>query len=264
MCRWIAYAGPEIFLEDLLFHQEYSIERQSLSARESVFTTNGDGFGVAWYGKRTAPGLFKDTLPAWNDSNLRSLASQVQTRCFFAHVRASTGTAVSRTNCHPFTWKNWSFMHNGKIGDWSRCRKDLEAHIAHDYYAHRQGTTDSEALFLLALTYGLADHPVDALQKTLRTTLDVMEKNAAVEPLRVSLAVTDGKAIWAFRYSSDRASPSLYFGLPSTRARETGVNPVTTIASEPLDSSADHWYGVSEGTVLHWTEQSLEQSRLIV
>lgn len=76
MCRWIAYAGPEIFLEDLLFHQENSIVRQSLSARESVFTTNGDGFGVAWYGKRTAPGLFMDTLPAWNDSNLRSLAAQ--------------------------------------------------------------------------------------------------------------------------------------------------------------------------------------------
>ncbi|MFM8880662.1 MAG: class II glutamine amidotransferase, partial [Betaproteobacteria bacterium] len=101
MCRWIAYAGPEIYLEDLLFHQEYSIASQSLAARESVFTTNGDGFGVAWYGNRTAPGLFKDILPAWNDSNLRSIAAQIQTRLFFAHVRASTGTAVTRTNCHP-------------------------------------------------------------------------------------------------------------------------------------------------------------------
>lgn len=32
MCRWIAYAGPEIYLEDLLFHQEYSIALQSLAA----------------------------------------------------------------------------------------------------------------------------------------------------------------------------------------------------------------------------------------
>jgi len=262
MCRWIAYAGPEIFLEDLLFHQEYSIVRQSLAARESVFTTNGDGFGVAWYGRRTAPGLFKDILPAWNDSNLRSLAAQVQTRCFFAHVRASTGTAVSRTNCHPFTWKNWAFMHNGKVGDWARCRKDFEARIADDYYAHRQGTTDSEALFLLALTNGLAQDPVDALEKTLRDSIEIMDKNAATEPLRVSLAVTDGKAIYAFRYSSDHQSPSLYFGMPQTRAKEAGVNPVNTIASEPLDSSSDHWYGVDEGTVLHWTEQRLEQLRL--
>lgn len=264
MCRWVAYAGPEIFLEDLLFHQEYSIVRQSLSARESVFTTNGDGFGVAWYGRRTAPGLFKDVLPAWNDSNLRSLAAQVQTRRFFAHVRASTGTAVSRTNCHPFTWNNWAFMHNGKIGDWMRCRKDLEARIAESLYAHRQGTTDSEALFLLALTHGLALDPVAALQKTLREALDIMDKNAASEPLRVSLAVTDGKAIWAFRYSSDGQSPSLYFGMPQTRASEAGINPVNTIASEPLDSNAEHWYAVDEGTVLHWTEQGLEQLRLTI
>ncbi|MEY3663922.1 MAG: hypothetical protein RLZZ153_104 [Pseudomonadota bacterium] len=262
MCRWIAYAGPEIFLEDLLFNQEYSIVRQSLSARESVFTTNGDGFGVAWYGRRTAPGLFKDILPAWNDSNLRSLAAQVQTRRFFAHVRASTGTAVSRTNCHPFTWTNWAFMHNGKVGDWSRCRKDFEALIDDRFYAHRQGTTDSEALFLLALTYGLTQDPVAALQKTLGAALEIMSKNNASEPLRVSLAVTDGKAIWAFRFSSDGQSPSLYFGTPQTRATEQSINPVNTIASEPLDSSSDHWYGVDEGTVLHWTDQSLEQLRL--
>jgi glutamine amidotransferase len=262
MCRWIAYAGPEIFLEDLLFNQEFSIVSQSLSARESVFTTNGDGFGVAWYGRRTAPGLFKDVLPAWNDSNLRSLAAQVQTRRFFAHVRASTGTAVSRTNCHPFTWRNWAFMHNGKIGDWSRCRRDIEAHITGDFYAHRHGTTDSEALFLLALSQGLERGPVEAIGRSLRIALDVMERNAAVEPLRASMALTDGKSVWAVRYSSDHRSPSLYFGMPDTRAVEPGVNPVNTIASEPLDSDASHWFGVDEGTVLVWTDQGLEQQRL--
>jgi hypothetical protein len=52
--------------------------------------------------------------------------------------------------------------------------------------------------------------------------------------------------------------------MPQTRAREAGVNPVNTIASEPLDSSSDHWYGVDEGTVLHWTEQRLEQLRLTI
>ena len=264
MCRWIAYAGPEIFLEDLLFDQEHSIVRQSLSARESVFTTNGDGFGVAWYGRRTAPGLFKDVLPAWNDSNLRSLAAQVQTRRFFAHVRASTGTAVSRANCHPFAFRNWAFMHNGKIGDWARCRKDIEAAIANEFYPHRHGTTDSEALFLLALSNGLEAQPVEALQRALRITLDVMERCAAAEPLRVSLAVTNGREIWAVRFSSDAKSPSLYFGMPKTRASEPGLNPVNTIASEPLDSDAGHWYAVDEGTVLHWTEQGVEQMRLAI
>jgi len=83
MCRWVAYAGPEIYLEDLIFHQEHSIVRQSLAATQSAWVTNGDGFGVAWYNNRTTPGLFKDILPAWNDSNLRSLAAHIQTRLFF-------------------------------------------------------------------------------------------------------------------------------------------------------------------------------------
>ncbi len=264
MCRWIAYAGPEIFLEDLLFHQEYSIVRQSLSARESVFTTNGDGFGVAWYGKRTAPGLFKDILPAWNDSNLRSLAAQVQTRRFFAHVRATTGTSIARTNCHPFTWRNWAFMHNGQIGNWSQCRKDVESAIAPEFYPHRQGTTDSEALFLLALSFGLEEDPTGAMRKALRHALESMDRNAADEPMRASLALTDGKSVWAFRVSSDGKAPSLYFGAPSTRASESGVNPVNTIASEPLDSGAGHWFAVEESTMLHWTDEGMTQSRFVV
>jgi predicted glutamine amidotransferase len=114
MCRWVAHAGPEIYLEDLIFHQEHSIVSQSLAATQSAWATNGDGFGVAWYNQRTVPGLFKDVLPAWNDANLRSIAAHNKTNLFFAHVRATTGTAVNRSNCHPFTWQNWTFMHNGK------------------------------------------------------------------------------------------------------------------------------------------------------
>ncbi len=55
MCRWVAYAGPEIYLEDLIFHQEHSIVSQSLAANQSAWVTNGDGFGVAWYTQRTTP-----------------------------------------------------------------------------------------------------------------------------------------------------------------------------------------------------------------
>ena len=148
MCRWVAYAGPEIYLEDILFNQSNSIASQSYSAKESVWTTNGDGFGVAWYTQRTTAGLFKDVLPAWNDNNLRSLAAHIRTHLFFAHVRATTGSSISRANCHPFIWKNWTFMHNGQIGGWKTCRKEYESHISHDYFSLRDGSTDSEAIFL--------------------------------------------------------------------------------------------------------------------
>ncbi|MBU6381360.1 MAG: class II glutamine amidotransferase [Proteobacteria bacterium] len=261
MCRWIAYTGPEIFLEDLLFDQEYSIASQSLDARESVFRTNADGFGVAWYAKRSTPGLFKDILPAWNDSNLRSIAAQIEAGLFFAHVRASTGTSVTRTNCHPFTFKNWAFMHNGKIGNWTTCRKSVEQMISPAFYSARQGTTDSEAMFLLALSLGLEQDPPGALMAMLARVREVMDEQAATEPLRVSLAVTDGSSIWALRCSSDDQSPSLYYGCPVTRASKQSDQALCTIASEPLDSDASHWLKVEEGVGIHWSKQQITEFR---
>lgn len=257
MCRWVAYAGPDIYLEDILFNQAHSIINQSLSAHESVWTTNGDGFGVAWYTQRTEAGLFKDVLPAWNDSNLRSLAAHIRTRLFFAHVRATTGTSVSRSNCHPFIWRNWTFMHNGQIGNWSLCRKLFESHISQDFYHCREGTTDSEALFLVALSFGLVENPREAMEKTLQLACESMQAVKAEEPLRASIAVTNGQEIWAFRVSTDQKSPSLYFGSPQTRASEQIPNPYNTIASEPSDFNADHWHKVDESTCIHWTRERI-------
>ncbi len=264
MCRWVAYAGPEIYLEDLIFHQEHSIVRQSLAANQSAWVTNGDGFGVAWYNERTTPGLFKDVLPAWNDSNLRSLAAHIKTKLFFAHVRATTGTAVSRTNCHPFIWRNWTFMHNGKIGNWHQCRKQVEELIDQNHYPQREGTTDSEALFLVALSKGLVNDPVKAIKETLADVSRIMDKNSADEPMRISCALTNGKDMWAFRYSSDDASPSMYYGSPHTRAVEQGHNPINTIASEPSDSEAAHWFKVNERQGVHWTVDEIKHFKITI
>ena len=253
MCRWVAYAGPDVYLEDLLFEQEHSLISQSLKARQSIQTTNGDGFGVAWYGRRSTPGMFKDILPAWNDENLRSLAAQVESRLFFAHVRASTGTSVARTNCHPFLYNNWAFMHNGRIGHWMECRREVEALISPEFYRHRQGTTDSEALFMVALSEGLLDDPRAAMERGVSRVVKIMQRHGSTEPLRMSAAVTDGNVIWAFRFSSDQASPSLYYGSPLTHSKDrTPKGQINTIASEPFDTN-DHWHGIDEGHGLTWS-----------
>ena len=264
MCRWVAYAGPEIYLEDIIFHQENSIVSQSLSATQSAWVTNGDGFGVAWYSKRTAPGLYKDILPAWNDSNLRSLASHIKTNLFFAHVRATTGTSVSRANCHPFIWNNWAFMHNGKIGNWEACRKDFENLIDSTHYPHREGATDSEALFLVALSHGLINDPVVAMQKTMRDVMRIMDKNGGNEPMRISCALTNGKEMWAFRYSSDDRSPSMYFGSPQTRSSTLAANTINTIASEPSDSDASHWFKVDERQGIYWANGHSKEFKIVI
>ena len=108
MCRWLAYSGTPVLLEELLYKPAHSLIDQSLHSRLGVETTNGDGFGVGWYGEGETPAVFKSVEPAWNDRNLHELARSVRSGLVFAHIRASTGTPVQQTNCHPFRHGNGS------------------------------------------------------------------------------------------------------------------------------------------------------------
>jgi len=259
----MAYAGDKIYLENLLFLQKNSLISQSLKATKSNFATNGDGFGVAWYGGRKTPGVFKDVLPAWNDENLRQLSQHVKSNLFFAHVRATTGTGVSRANCHPYTFGKWSFMHNGQIGHWQLLRRDIESMISKDFYSYRLGTTDSEALFLLALSCGLEKDPVGAVRKAIEKVHKLLEVNRGTEPLRLSAALSDGKSIWAFRYSSDKQSPSLFYGTPDTHKKNVKARMINTIASEPFDDDSEHWTAVGESKLVLWKNKAVSVSPFI-
>ena len=155
-------------------------------------------------------------------------------------------------------------MHNGKIGNCHDCRKDVEDLIDHVHYPHREGTTDSEALFLVALSKGLIHDPIRAFHETLHAVRKIMEKRHSDEPMRISCALTNGQEIWAFRYSSDDQSPSMYFGSPHTRASEDSSHSITTIASEPSDAEAAHWFKVEERSGVHWTQRGLQHFKLTI
>lgn len=241
MCRWLAYSGPPIYPETLLLLPENSLIKQSLSARYSITPTNADGCGIGWYGERGEPGVFRDVLPAWNDQNLISIARQVKTSLFFAHVRAATFGPIQRSNCHPFAYANWLFMHNGQIGGYETVRRELEAMIAPEYYNVRMGTTDSETIFLLLLTDGLIDAPMTAFQRTVGRIEQVMEAHRIEEPLRFTAAATDGESVYAIRYASDNRAPSLYIGHSGVDGHADASGPAVMVLSEPLDSDADDW-----------------------
>ncbi len=238
MCRWIAYSGEPIFLEELIAEPKNSLLAQSLHASESKAETNGDGFGFGWYAHRKEPGHYRDILPAWNDENLRSLSRQIRSPMFFSHVRASTGTATNRSNCHPFVQGRWMFMHNGQVGSYPLVRRRLESLIPDNLYCERIGTTDSEALFLAACGKGLNEDPFGAICATIDDILDIMEQAAISEPLRFTAAFADGDDIYAFRYSSDDLAPSLY------HCQEKDC---LLIVSEPLDEGKHDWQAVPKG-----------------
>ena len=128
-------------------------------------TTNGDGFGIGWYGEGAEPAVFKGIEPAWNDKNLREMAGRVRTPLLFAHIRASTGTPVQRSNCHPFRHGRWLWMHNGAIRGFHETKRDLMMAVDPSLFLDIEGSTDSEALFFLALTFGLTEDPFGAVAR---------------------------------------------------------------------------------------------------
>ena len=211
MCRWLAYSGSPVLLEELLYGPENSLVVQSLHSRLGAEETNGDGFGVGWYGRQESPAVFHSIEPAWNDRNLRALAGHITSPLVFAHIRASTGSPVQQTNCHPFRHGRWLWMHNGLIHEFNRVKRDLLLAVDPALFLEIEGTTDSELLFHLALTLGLEDDPPQAVQRTIGLVEATGHEHGVEFPFQGTIATTDGECVWAFRYSSEGRSRSLFF-----------------------------------------------------
>ena len=241
MCRWIAYRGDVVPLERYVTEPAHSLVVQSLQAKEAVGSTNGDGFGLGWYGDRDEPGLYREVRPAWSDENLKHLCRHIRSGLFFAHVRAATGTPTTRPNCHPFVHGQWMFMHNGQVGDWSLIRRRVEELIPDSYYGSRAGTTDSEAVFLAILGAGADQDPIAATMRTLATLTELVSTSGTSEPLRFTAAMSNGRDLYAYRYAYGASANTLYY-------RETGNSVV--VVSEPLDMDRAVWKPVPPGHLI--------------
>lgn len=243
MCRWAAYHGTPIFMEDVVTTPEHSLIKQSQDASECKTSVNGDGIGLAWYGEHKEPCLYRDIQPAWSNCNVLNLVRQVRSRLFLSHVRASTGSAITQQNCHPFTYANLSFMHNGQIRDFQKICRKLEAHLSDELYAARLGSTDSELIFLLAIQNGLGENPHSAFKKTICLIERVAREAGLIPLLRFAAAFSDGITLHAIRYSTDHISPSIYYS--SSR-----VNNGTCIVSEPFDLMKAGWHSLNPNCIL--------------
>jgi glutamine amidotransferase len=240
MCRWIAYRGETTSFEPYVTEPEHSLIAQSIRALESTAGTNGDGFGLGWYSEHTEPGLYRETRPAWSDENLRYLCRHLRSHLFFAHVRAATGTAVTRQNCHPFACGRWMFMHNGFIGSWSRLRRRVEQLIPDAVYPSRVGTTDSEAMFLAMIGAGLDRDPIGATEQVMRSLRQLVNADGHTDKIRFTSALANGHDLYAFRFAENDQANSLYF-------RES--NGEVIVVSEPIDKATD-WNEVPPNHVL--------------
>jgi glutamine amidotransferase len=261
MCRWNAYFGQPIVIDELLYRTQHGLIDQSLHSRMGAETTNGDGFGLGWYTPVNGgtPGRYRSVSPAWNDQNLRDLASHIESHLFLAHVRATSGTSVQQTNCHPFRHGRWLFVHNGLVDGFPEMHRDLLLEMEPSLFDELEGSTDSEVLFRLALTFGLEEDPLGALERAVGLIEATGRDHGVDFPMQGTMAVADGERLWAARYSTEGRSRTLFMSQDvDTLRRLHPDNPRLqkmsegdrVIVSEPFADLQGAWLEVPESTAI--------------
>ena len=261
MCRWNAYSGEPILIDELLYRTQHGLIDESLHSRMGAETTNGDGFGLGWYvaGKPESPARYRSVSPAWNDANLRDLAAHIESPLFLAHIRAAVGSPVQQTNCHPFRHGRWLFVHNGLIDGFRLMHRELVLAVDPSLFDFIAGSADSELLFYLALTFGLEDDPLGGLERAVGLVEAVGQAHGVEHPMQGTFGLTNGEHLWGVRYSSAHDSRTLFISQDVTALRE--LHPENerlhelgdedrVIVSEPLSDLSGAWLEVPESTAL--------------
>ena len=270
MCRWLAYSGGPIPLSKLILDAQHSLVDQSLASRSSERTTNGDGFGIGWYDDLEEPGLYRHTQPAWNDPNLRDLCRHTRSPVFLAHVRAATSTAIQQSNCHPFRYGKWLLVHNGLIHGFESVRREMAFRLKPSLYTRIRGTTDSELMFLLAVHFGLERDVYEGVARMAGLVESLCREKGIEHPLQMTLGISDGTRIYAFRYSSAGDSRTLYFSESVSALRDVVpdeyrdrldkyTEEARAVVSEPFHDLPNAWLAVPESSMLTVDAGRIEQ-----
>ncbi|MGB0497892.1 MAG: class II glutamine amidotransferase, partial [Rubricella sp.] len=100
--------------------------------------------------------------------------------------------------------------------------------------------TDSEALFLLALSEGLDADPLAAMERAVNRLVGLSRAHGRVPHLRLAAAFADGKRLYAVRAASDDRAPTLYH-------RWNAALGGRAVVSEPLERDEAGWTAVPPG-----------------
>ena len=204
------------------------------------------------------PGVFKSIEPAWNDQNLRELAAHVSSGHFFAHIRAAIGSPVQQTNCHPFRHGRWLFMHNGYVADFAAVKRDLVLAVDESLYPQIARWSRHRSS-VLPRSHASASRTIlpDAVARTVGLVEAVGHERGIEYPFQGTIATTDGERMWAFRYSSEGKSRSLFFTThlptlrklyPERQILQALSDDARLVVSEPIGELPGAWNEVPESS----------------
>jgi glutamine amidotransferase len=218
MCRVLAYLGPPILVDDLLYGPDSSLVAQVYDA-EFYAMLNLGGFGLAAWGTGfpdpDVPLHYRTpSLPTF-DRNLRSLARKLTVGAAVAHIRAvyyDERQTLTVHNVHPFRFEGAPVVlaMNGELSRFADMRYDLLAHIKPEIARCIEGTTDSEWVYALLLSQlpdpagpATAQQLEGATEAALRILREVRERHGIDMESAMNLVVADGRTIVATRFAYD-------------------------------------------------------------
>ena len=161
------------------------------------------------------------------------------------------------TNCHPFRHGRWLWMHNGSIAQFQEVKRELQLAVDPSLFSAIEGSTDSETFFYLALTHGARGRSAGRRRARRRLDRGRRRKHGIEHPIQMTVATTDGTTLWAFRYSSEGKSRSLFYSTKLSTLRELypdleaiqGLDEeARLVVSEPLRDLPGAWNEVPESS----------------
>ena len=229
MCRHLAYLGPPVTVDALVFGPPSGLARQAWAPRRQRHgTMNVDGFGIGWYADGDpVPARYRRASPIWADPCLADLARVTRTRALLAAVRSATGgTESGAAAAAPYASGRWLFSHNGVLNGWPGATSGLAASLPAEDLLTLEARCDSALAWALvvarlragappgqALAGVIADlgrHGITGRFNFLLTDGEVISATAAGDTLCYRVAGTAGPAAqeWWSRPSPATTSPA--------------------------------------------------------
>jgi glutamine amidotransferase len=289
MCRFVAYLGEPIVLDEMLFLPDSSIVEQSVHP-QLLSAMNLAGFGVAAWDAASPdadrPWTYRTPGLPFFDRNLRALSRKARANALIAHVRGVVLTdreVVDEGNVHPFRFDGvpTALAMNGDLEDFPAMRYDLVPYLRPELARQIEGTTDSEWLYALILS--LLDDPsapadpdelAAAVRRALGIVREVRERHGLERQSAVNLVLSDGRCLVATRFAYDYGwyhegwtfaggerrfdFTTLWYAQGSGYGQHDGEwgvgagRPETSVvvASEPLTHDRSRWLEVPEYAML--------------
>jgi predicted glutamine amidotransferase len=164
---------------------------------------------------------------------------------------------IAQAGSTPLRHGRWLFAGDVAITRFDELGHELIAAVDPGLLAAFGGATAAEALFCLALTFGLADDPAASLERAIGFAGSLATRHGA--QIAAAIGVSDGETLWALRYASQPPPPPLFASADVQAARMLYPNrPLIQqlrdddhiIASERLADLPGAWDALPESSLL--------------